>query len=252
MNLVPILSLCNIGAKLYSPICGDCRLSKLNLESDYPISVEAIDNRIFSFNKEGKLYNTKEYESECLLFPAKNTSWIESIKNSSLSIMASLEGLSQVDIKTRDNNIEAVTGFRDFNHVKEIANKYGLKIVSLERPGVTREMMIMAYSISEPIKVDRFLYSSCDPKNAYMDHTINDIKEYDFIDENVIEHLKKCETFEELNRTVSKYKELYDNLKCMKNDEILIVKNGEYFNTVKRQTTNFEFNGILMTIGLIK
>ena len=80
MNLVPILSLCNIGAKLYSPICGDCRLSKLNLESDYPISVEAIDNRIFSFNKEGKLYNTKEYESECLLFPAKNVSWLESIK----------------------------------------------------------------------------------------------------------------------------------------------------------------------------
>ena len=59
MNLVPILSLCNIGAKLYSPICGDCRLSKLNLESDYPISVEAIDNRIFSFNKEGKLKNMK-------------------------------------------------------------------------------------------------------------------------------------------------------------------------------------------------
>lgn len=70
LNLVEILKDCPKGTKLYSPVFGDVDFMKINdYDEVYFIMVE-VEEKIFSFTSQGRLYNIGQ--GECLLFPSKD------------------------------------------------------------------------------------------------------------------------------------------------------------------------------------
>lgn len=71
IDLVEILKDCPIGTKLYSPVCGECRLMSVNPQDKfYPIKVETCLD-IHDFTRDGRIFIAED-EGECLLFPSKN------------------------------------------------------------------------------------------------------------------------------------------------------------------------------------
>ena len=73
INITEILKDCPKGTKLYSPICGECKLESIHNELK-KIIVSTSDGMVFSFYSDGKYFQIDN--SECLLFPSKeNTTW---------------------------------------------------------------------------------------------------------------------------------------------------------------------------------
>ena len=67
INVAEILKDKPQGTKLYSPICGECKLSYVeSVKSEPQISIESDAFGVFYFWDDGKAYN----EGECLLFPS--------------------------------------------------------------------------------------------------------------------------------------------------------------------------------------
>lgn len=79
INVAEKLKDCPKGTKLYSPMCGEVEIVRIDMgHSRFPIIVRVLDNEapnsIETFTAEGKWCNTEQ--SECLLFPSKdNRDW---------------------------------------------------------------------------------------------------------------------------------------------------------------------------------
>ena len=79
INVAEKLKDCPEGTKLYSPMCGEVELVRINMgHHKFPIIVRVLDNKApystETFTAEGKWCNTEQ--SECLLFPSKdNRDW---------------------------------------------------------------------------------------------------------------------------------------------------------------------------------
>lgn len=83
LNLVEILKDCPKGTKLYSPVFGDVEFMKINDYDEVYFIIVEVEEKIFSFTSQGRLYNIGQ--GECLLFPSKDqrdwskftTPWLE-------------------------------------------------------------------------------------------------------------------------------------------------------------------------------
>ena len=79
INIAEKLKDCPQGTKLYSPLFGEMKLVRIDMENPkFPIIVKVLNDEspfsIITFTAEGKWYNFKQ--SECLLFPSKdNRDW---------------------------------------------------------------------------------------------------------------------------------------------------------------------------------
>lgn len=74
INLIEILKDAPKGTKLWSPLCGECKLYKVDVFSQYPIKVDDREYKIASFSSDGSYSNY--IDGECLLFPSKdNRNW---------------------------------------------------------------------------------------------------------------------------------------------------------------------------------
>lgn len=71
-NIAEILKDCPKGTNLYSPLFGEVKLNRVdvNVLTGYSIYVDAIDHP-FIFNKFGKFFS-RYSDGECLLFPSKD------------------------------------------------------------------------------------------------------------------------------------------------------------------------------------
>jgi len=65
-NIAELLKDAPKGTKLYSPVCGECELLKVNNDDGF-IEVQDVDNETLEFFNDGRYYR----EGECLLFPSK-------------------------------------------------------------------------------------------------------------------------------------------------------------------------------------
>ena len=74
LNLVEILKNAPKGTKLYSPICGECKLKEIDHgATNHPIVVSRSNGERFTFTKEGYWFNDL---GDCVLFPSKdNRDW---------------------------------------------------------------------------------------------------------------------------------------------------------------------------------
>lgn len=68
MNIAEILKDCPKGTKLYSPLCGECKLDTVTCKS---ILVESTNFKTLDFNEDGTYYEGYD-DAECLLFPSKD------------------------------------------------------------------------------------------------------------------------------------------------------------------------------------
>ena len=79
INIAEKLKDCPKGTKLYSPMCGEVEIERIDMgHHKFPIIVRVLDNgapySTETFTVEGKWCNTEQ--SECLLFPSKdNRDW---------------------------------------------------------------------------------------------------------------------------------------------------------------------------------
>lgn len=79
INVAEKLKDCPKGTKLYSPICGEVELVRIDMgRHKFPIIVRVSDNKALysneTFTAEGKCFNLEQ--GECLLFPSKdNRDW---------------------------------------------------------------------------------------------------------------------------------------------------------------------------------
>lgn len=64
MNILEILKKCPIGTKLYSPICGECKLHNILLDDTFSV---ISGKNIFVFFDDGRYIK----EGECCIFPSK-------------------------------------------------------------------------------------------------------------------------------------------------------------------------------------
>lgn len=72
INIAELLKDCPIGTKLYSPLCGECKLDTVTCKS---ILVESITFKTLHFNEDGTYYDGYDDgydDAECLLFPSKD------------------------------------------------------------------------------------------------------------------------------------------------------------------------------------
>ena len=75
INIAEILKDCPKGTKLYSPICGECRLVKIYDGLGFDVINDTDD--VFNFSYDGR-YNLN---GECCIFPSKeNKDWKYCIK----------------------------------------------------------------------------------------------------------------------------------------------------------------------------
>jgi len=65
-NIAELLKDAPKGTKLYSPVCGECELLKVNNDDGF-IEVQDVDNETLEFFNDGRYFR----EGECLLFPSK-------------------------------------------------------------------------------------------------------------------------------------------------------------------------------------
>lgn len=72
IDLTEILKGCE-GVKLYSPICGECKLDRIEIgNNNYPIIISHEEgSRFYTFTNEGK-YTDASSDAEVLLFPSKD------------------------------------------------------------------------------------------------------------------------------------------------------------------------------------
>lgn len=79
LNLVEILKDVPKGTKLWSPVYGVCTFVEVNKNTDYPnYPIFCKDNKgiMYSFTKEGKLFDNDNDDTECILFPSReNRDW---------------------------------------------------------------------------------------------------------------------------------------------------------------------------------
>lgn len=77
INLLEILKGIPDGTKLWSPICGECKVESIIHCDEYPIKTicgKGYKTQYYNFTSQGKLCNNSE--AECLLFPSKdNRDW---------------------------------------------------------------------------------------------------------------------------------------------------------------------------------
>lgn len=75
-DLVKILKNAPRGTKLWSPLCGVCKLIGVRDNNDYPILCKANDGCNINFTNLGKFYKVICKDGECILFPSKdNRDW---------------------------------------------------------------------------------------------------------------------------------------------------------------------------------
>ena len=71
-DLVKILKNAPKGTKLWSPICGECKLIGVKEENyTYPILCKTSDGKDINFTHLGKYYGVLFKNGECVLFPSK-------------------------------------------------------------------------------------------------------------------------------------------------------------------------------------
>lgn len=80
INIAEILKDAPKGTKLFSPVCGECKLKNIFATHDYPIEVWDNEDSLFYFDSYGLLYHKAEFGAECLLFPSKDCRTWENFK----------------------------------------------------------------------------------------------------------------------------------------------------------------------------
>lgn len=139
---------------------------------------------------------------------------------------------------------KAIIGFENFKQAEEIAEKYNLEITSFEKKDGWDLWYRTNSSIYEP-----FSNSSEDYGDNYSQ--LYKMDEEDFI-ENEVKFFfdNNIESFEQIEAFLSAKKEIWNHICKMEDDEIVIAHEGNYYETIKKESMYFYYDTKHFVIGL--
>lgn len=119
INILEILKQVPVGTKLYSPILGECFLSKVST-SEIGVICDLYPNRIYIFTTDGRYSGVGAFPTaECMLFPSKkNRDW-NKFEQTLLSQYSTEE--LRVELKRRNAEEKAIRQ-KEFNDAHRCRN----------------------------------------------------------------------------------------------------------------------------------
>lgn len=138
---------------------------------------------------------------------------------------------------------QAIIGFENWQQVEEIAQKYNLDIISFHRKDgwnwYEREDFV-----HEPFKISTSSYG-----DDYFSFTLEDAE--DFYENEVKFALEDFDNIESLQKFINEKKELLDKIEALDEDEMVITCEGRYYETIKKEMIEWDFDTHHYVIGVI-
>ncbi len=158
-------------------------------------------------------------------------------------------GLEVIETTTGTNgypqNIKpAIVGFESFEQAADLADRYGLNVESFRKRDGWQLWNRDNATMFKPYQNSASKYG-----DNYTDFSKMD--EDDFIENEVLPFLENFSDFESLNRFISIEKEIWEEIDKMEDDEIVIVQEGNYLETIKEESMEFSHDTWNYIIGII-
>jgi len=143
------------------------------------------------------------------------------------------------------SNIKGIIiGFDNFKDAEELAEKHGLSIEFFTKKDGWYLWKRTNNQAHEPMK-----NSSDDYGDNY--HQFEKMSEKVFYESEIKDSLENFDNLEDLQNFLSKKQELFEEIEKMEVDEIVITCQGEYYETIKKESMYFTHDTNHVTIGLI-
>lgn len=173
------------------------------------------------------------------------------MKDMSLEQIAYQEGLNLVTTTKGVNCYpselsEAIIGMQDFEEAEKLAEKYGLKIVTLHTNAGWQFYEVKTVNTSGPLEIRAEDYG--DDYCFYEGET-----EEDYYNEVVCERLKDgFDTFEKLQEYIEDQERILREIEYALPDEYVVTYCNTYYGTIAKQLMEWSHDGHTYVIGLIK
>lgn len=163
--------------------------------------------------------------------------------------IAEIENLEVIETTSEMNGYpkyleKALIGFKNFGHAEEVAHDYGLSIEVFEKRDGWQFYYRTGSTAFKEIEVPADNYG-----DDYESFKSSDLK--DFYENEVKPMIAEFESFEQVEDFLEKKKDVYNAIKRLGHNEIVITRCGEYYNTVKEKTMSFSEDSKTTVIGLI-
>ena len=143
------------------------------------------------------------------------------------------------------SNIKGIIiGFDNFKDAEELAEKHGLSIEFFTKKDGWYLWKRTNNQAHEPMK-----NSSDDYGDNY--NQLEKMNEKVFFESEVKDSIENFDNLEDLQNFLSKKQELFEEIENMEVDEIVITCQGEYYETIKKESMYFTHDTNHVTIGLI-
>jgi len=143
------------------------------------------------------------------------------------------------------SNIKGIIiGFDNFKDAEELAEKHGLSIEFFTKRDGWELWERTNNQAHEPMK-----NSSDDYGDNYSQ--LEKMNEKVFYESEVKDSLENFDNLEDLQNFLSKKQELFEEIENMEDDEIVITCQGDYYETIKKQSMYWAHDTRHITIGLI-
>jgi hypothetical protein len=141
---------------------------------------------------------------------------------------------------------EALIGFRDMDVANEVAEKYFKKtcIFELDRPDGHHFYTRLRDWMCDGIDVERYLSDDCITFYGTGQQYFKENKG------NLMEMLENADSIEEVKDAVEQFEKICDAAYDKNDDEMLIICNGELYDTVKQQPVEFSYDSHNYVIGI--
>lgn len=171
------------------------------------------------------------------------------MKKLNIEEIAELENLEVIETTVGMNgypkNIKsAIVGFESFEHAQKLANEYGLSIESFTKRDGWHLWNRNNNTVYEPYKNSAEDYGDNYTEIPKMDET-------DFIESEMRWFLEDVESFEEIDKFIKIKREVWECIEIMEDDEIVILHEGSYYETIKKESMAFSHDTRNYIIGLI-
>ena len=172
------------------------------------------------------------------------------MKNQEKRELAEAQGLQFIETTSERNGYpsnlkDAIIGFESFKQAEEIAEKFGLEIITFEKKD---GWQLWHRSGGRPYQA--FTNSSDDYGDNYQE--VGKMDEEDFIENEVMFFFEDAkESFDQIESFLKQKKEIWEEVEKMEDNEIVITHEGRYSETIKKESMYFYHDTKHIAIGLI-
>lgn len=137
----------------------------------------------------------------------------------------------------------AITGFKYFDEAQEFAEENGLTLISLhKRDGV--HLWERGKAVNEPYKNPAELFGE-----NYSQFSFED--ESSYFEDNVRPYLSNFDNMDDLELFLKNQSEIMDELSFLSVDQVVLLEDGEYYDTVDKEMMSYSYDTHNYTIGAI-